>query len=261
MFLEHFELNRHPFTEKPPIESLLRDEYMDEALARLKFFEEQGEFALILGQTGLGKSSLLRLFIDQLPQNRCNPVYLHLTRLNAAAFLRLTVQSLGERPKRGKDRLFMQIIDRLDQNEKCTVLIIDEAHLITPETLTDLRLLMSSIENDLLLKIVLCGQPALGHLLKRSSLTDLAHRITLQFIMKPMPRAKTSAYIDFRIAKAGGSDKIVEPEAKDLIHDYTGGVPRQVNNVTTACLINAAAKNIKMVMEPLVNETMAEFHL
>ena len=67
--------------------------------------------------------------------------------------------------------------------------------------------------------------------------------------------------IDFRIIKAGGKDKIFEPEAKDLIHDYTGGVPRQINNVATACLINAAARGLKIITEALVNETMAEFHL
>ena len=60
---------------------------------------------------------------------------------------------------------------------------------------------------------------------------------------------------------AGGSDKTFEPEAKDLIHDYTAGVPRQINNVATACLINAAAKNLKKITESLVNETMSELQL
>jgi general secretion pathway protein A len=91
MFLEHFSLNAHPFTEKPPIEWLLRDEHIDQAMARLKFFEQQGSIALIIGQTGLGKSSLLRVFIHELPQNRYNPLYLHLTPLHANAFLRLIV--------------------------------------------------------------------------------------------------------------------------------------------------------------------------
>jgi len=69
MFLNHFALTDHPFAEKPPIQWLLRDERIDQALARLKFFEQQGAIALITGQTGLGKSSLLRLFIHQLQQN------------------------------------------------------------------------------------------------------------------------------------------------------------------------------------------------
>ncbi len=261
MFLNHFSLITHPFAENPPIEWLLRDPRIDQALARLKFFEEQGTIALIIGQTGLGKSSLLRLFIHELPQNRYNPVYLHLTALNANAFLRFIVTKLGEKPKMGKDRLLLQILERINQNDKCTLFIIDEAHLIDPKTLTDLRLLISCLDEQISLKILLCGQQNLSQILKRSSHADLFHRITLQFIMRSLSKEKTSAYIDYRITKAGGPDKIFEPEAKNIIHDYTGGVPRQINNVATACLINAAARGLKKITEALVNETMTEFHL
>jgi len=261
MFLDHFELTDHPFAEKPPIDWLLRDERTQQALARLKFFEQQGTIALIIGQTGLGKSSLLRLFIDQLPHNRYHPIYLHLTPLNANAFLRLIVTKLGEKPLMGKDRMLLQILDRININDKCTLFIIDEAHLIDPKILTDLRLLISSIDQKVSLKILLCGQESLNQILKRSSYADLVQRITLQFVMHPLSQEKTDAYIDYRISKAGGATKIFESEAKNLIHDYTGGVPRQINNVATACLINATAKSLKKITEPLVNETMAEFNL
>ena len=261
MFLDHFDLNSHPFSEKPPIAWLLRDANTDQGLARLKFFEQQGNVALIIGQTGTGKSSLLRLFIQQLPQNRYQPLYLHLTPLSANAFLRLMVIKLGEHPKLGKDRMLLQILERIHQNDKCTLFVVDEAHLLEPNTLVDLRVLISSIDETLSLKILLCGQEKLSQTLKRSSHADLLHRINLQFALHPMKRDKTSVYIDSRIKKAGGQEKIFEPEAKNIIHDYTGGVPRQVNNVCTACLLNAAARGVKIITEALVNETMSEFHM
>ena len=155
----------------------------------------------------------------------------------------------------------IQILERINQNEKCTLLIIDEAHLIDPATLTDLRLLISSIDEQISLKIVLCGQENLRDVLKRSSHADLVHRIALRFSLHPLSKEQTTAYIDSRMSSAGGNNKIFDPEAKDMIHDYTGGVPRQINNVATACLINAASRNLKKITEPLVNETMSEFHL
>lgn len=261
MFLEHFSLNAHPFTEKPPIEWIMRDPRMDQALARLKFFEQQGTIALTIGQTGVGKSSLLRLFMHELPQNRYDPIYLHLTALNPNAFLRLIVVKLGEKPKMGKDRMLLQILERINQNDKCTILVIDEAHLLDPQTLINLRLLISSIDEEISLKIVLSGQEDLSQILKRSAHADLDHRITLRFILRPLSKEKTFAYIDYRISKAGGPDKIFEPEAKDLIHDYSGGVPRQINNIATACLLNAAARGTKKISEALVNDTMNEFRL
>lgn len=261
MFLDHFGLKTHPFTEKPPIEWIMRDPRMEQALARLKFFEQQGSIALTIGQTGVGKSSLLRLFMHELPQNRYNPIYLHLTALSPNAFLRLIVVKLGEKPKLGKDRMLMQILERINQNDKCTIFVIDEAHLLDPQTLINLRLLISSIDEEISLKIVLSGQDNLSQILNRSSHADLDHRITLRFVLRALSKEKTYAYIDYRISKAGGSDKIFDSEAKELIHDYSGGVPRQINNIATACLINAAARDTKKISEVLVNDTMNEFRL
>jgi general secretion pathway protein A len=261
MFLSHFSLNEHPFMEQPPIGWLMRDPRFDEALAGLQFFEQQGSIGLILGQTGIGKSSLLRLFMHELPQNRYRPLYLHLTPINANAFLRLMVNSLGEKPRIGKDRMLLQILDRINQNEKDTLMIIDEAHLIDPKTLTDLRVLISSIGERVPLKILLCGQEDLRHVLKRSSHADLLHRITLRLFLKPYTKDQTAQYIDNRIAKAGGSDKIFEPEAKALIHDYAAGIPRQINNIATACLLAAISQAIQKISDAMVNNTMARFQL
>ena len=261
MFLTHFALSTHPFAEKPPLQWLQKDPRIEQALARLKFFEQQGAIALILGQTGLGKSSLLRLFIHELPHNRYHPLYLHLTSIHANAFLRLIVTKLGEKPRMGKDRMMLQILDRIKQNEKCTLLIIDEAHLIDPQTLTDLRLLISAIDEQISLKIVLCGQENLKEILKRASHADLVQRISLRFALRALSKEQSSAYIDNRMTLAGTTAKTFETEAKDLIHDYTGGVCRQINNVATACLIHAASRNMKKINDTLVNETMSEFHL
>jgi general secretion pathway protein A len=261
MFLSHFSLNEHPFMEHPPIGWLMRDPRFDEALAGLQFFEQQGSIGLILGQTGIGKSSLLRLFMHDLPQNRYRPLYLHLTPINANAFLRLMVNNLGEKPRIGKDRMLLQILDRINQNEKDTLLIIDEAHLIDPKTLTDLRVLISSIGERVPLKILLCGQEDLRHVLKRSSHADLLHRITLRIFLKPYTKEQTAQYIDNRIAKAGASDKIFEPEAKSLIHDYAAGIPRQINNIATACLLAAISQAIQKINDVLVNNIMAQFQL
>jgi len=261
MFLNHFNFNAHPFAEHPPVHFILRDSRIQDVLDNLKFFLDYERLALITGQTGIGKSTLFRLFIRDLPQNRYNPVYIHLTAVNAKAFLRLFITELGEKPKIGKERLFLQIEDRIRKNDKCTLLMVDEAHLLDPETLTDLRVLTSSIDYELPLKVILCGQESINQTLKRSSHKDFSDRILVKCTFKPLSRDQTAAYMDNRITCAGGTNKIFDPESKKLIHDYTGGVPRLINNVSTACLIHAVSSDQKMITETLVNQTMNHFHL
>jgi general secretion pathway protein A len=262
MFFTHFNMNTHPFAENPPIDWLLTDSRFEQALARMKFFLEQGRLALITGQTGVGKSSLLRLVRQNMPQNRFTPLYLHLTSVKSGAFLRLIVTELGEAPRFGKDRLFLQIVDRIKKNDTETIIIIDEAHLISVETLIDLRLLISTgINADLPLKIILSGQETLTVQLKRASLADLVNRINVRYHIKSLTRDQTIAYIDHRLKCAGATDRLMTSDAKALIHDYAGGVPRSINNIATACLIHASSQNITAINESIVNDTMAEFKL
>jgi len=63
------------------------------------------------------------------------------------------------------------------------------------------------------------------------------------------------------MSAAGAGPKIFDPEAKDLIHDYGGSLPRQLNNIATACLINAAAANLEKINQPMVNQTIGDFQL
>ena len=262
MFLNHFKLNDHPFQERPPVEWILNDNRISQSLARLDYFASQGTLALVIGQTGVGKSTLLRLFIQNLAKNRYRPVYLHFTGIPSSGLLRLIVTQLGESPRRGKDHLFVQILDRTAKGDLSTLLIIDEAHLIDPQALTDLRLLVSSaLDTEVPLKILLSGQEPLARLLARASLSDLVNRITVRCHLAALTKDQTASYIDSRMRCAGSHDKVFESEAKSLIHDYASGIPRLINNIATACLINAAARNLNKINEPLVTETMAEFRL
>ncbi len=262
MFLNHFKMSHHPFTENPPTDWLLTDSRFEQALARMNFFLDQGSVAMITGQTGVGKSSLIRMIQKRMPQNRYTPIYIHLTSVTPGAFLRLIVTALGEPPRFGKDRLFLQIIERVKKNDTQTVLIIDESHLISPQTLVDLRLLVSTgMEANLPLKLILCGQETLCVQLKRADLADLVNRITVRYHMKTLTREQTVTYIDHRLKCADTVDRLMTVEAKELIHEYAGGVPRQINNIATTCLIHAASKKITGIDETIVNETMAEFQL
>jgi general secretion pathway protein A len=255
-------MTAHPFKEGTAPAALLRDERMNQGLARLEHFAEAGSLALLTGTTGVGKSSLVRLFLDGLSRHRFRSVYVHYTHVRASGLLKLIVQGLGETTKCGKERLFTQILDKTRATEHTTFLVIDEAQFLEPDALTDLRLLVTAGREDTQkLKILLAGQEMLRDQLGRASHADLLHRINVRYHLAPLTRAQTTAYIDHHVKAAGASDKLFEPEAKDLIHDYASGLPRQINNIATACLIHAATQNASKINHAIVNDTLPEFQL
>lgn len=262
MFLNHFKLTSQPFAERTSADTLWSDERMQQGLARLHYVAEHGTVGLVTGASGVGKSALLKRFLHELSGPQSQPVYLHLTHLSTSALLKLLITKLGEVPRFGKDRLFEQILEKARQAEGTLLVILDEAHLLRADSLTDIRLLISSALDDAPpLKVVLSGQEPLRQTLRQSSQAALLGRISVRHHLPSLSKPQTAAYIDFQLKQAGGSEKLFEESTKGMIHDYSGGIPRQINNLATACLLAAAAENVSRVTEAILQSTLTEFQL
>lgn len=262
MFLTHFQLASQPFAERLAAEALWQDERMRQGLARLSYLAEQATVGLITGASGVGKSALLKRFLHEWTGPQRQAVYLHLTHLPAAGLLKLLVSRLGETPRRGKEKLFEQILAKAAQQEGTLLVVVDEAHLLDADALTDLRLLISSaLDEAPPLKVVLAGQEPLRQTLRQSLHAALLGRIAVRQHLAPLTKEQTAAYIDYQLKQAGGSEKLFERGVKDAIHDYSGGVCRQINNLATACLLQAAAEKAARVSDAILRQTLAEFQL
>jgi general secretion pathway protein A len=210
----------------------------------------------------VGKSALLKRFLHSLPQHHCQTVYCHFTHLSSAGMLKMLVAQLGEAPRLGKDRLFGQILERAARVDGSLLLIVDEAHLLDGDALTDLRLLISSaMDAAPPLKILMVGQDPLRAVLRRSRHADLLNRISVRYQLRPLVKDQTASYIDFQISQVGGSENLFDASVKTAIHDFTGGVPRQINNLATACLVQATARNVMRIDNELFQQAVGEFQL
>lgn len=262
MYLEHFQFRSMPFSEHAPASALWQDSRMKEGLARLDFLIQMGELALVTGSSGVGKSALIKRFLSRLTPQQCEVVYCHLAHLPAAGLLKLVATQLGEPPRRGKDRIYEQILERAGRTEGTLLLIFDEAHLLTSESLTDVRLLISSaLDVGPPLKILLVGQDPLRGMIKRAQHADLLNRVSVRFQLRPLHKEQTAEYIDFQISQAGGDVKLFGPEVKELLHDFTGGLPRAINNLAIACLLQARALDLARVDEHVFRQAAGEFQM
>lgn len=257
---QDFHMQSNPFAEQPPVENIQKDERFSQGLARMNYFLTDGILALLIGMTGVGKSSLLKLFMHSLPRNKVVLVAMHMTNISAKGVLRMLVNGLGEVPKIGKDRNFLQIMDKTSKSDLPILVVIDEAHLLPSEALVDLRLLVSGTQNQAL-KIILCGQETLRNRLRQDTHADLAQRINVAYNLHPLTKEQTMTYIDARLRACGGTEKLFDTEAKGLIHGYARGIPRQINKIAAACLLNAAAKKEQRITENLVEMTISETFL
>lgn len=97
--------------------------------------------------------------------------------------------------------------------------------------------------------------------MKRAQHADLLNRISVRYQLRPLNKQQTTQYVDFQISQAGGDVKIFGEEVKDLLHDFTGGLPRAINNLAIACLMQATAVGAARVDEDVFRQATAEFQL
>ena len=261
MFLSHFQCETQPFAEHTPVERLWNDQRMTQGLARLQYLVEGGTLGLVSGGTGLGKSALLRRLLYELRGSACETCYLNLVRLPALGVLQQLVRRLGETPQWHKEGLFCQVVDRAAKTDGTLLIVLDEAHLLPPESLIDLRLLVSSADATPQLKLLLAGQDGVLDVLRRDGHRDRWDRISIRYHLHPLSKPQTRQYLEFQMQAAGGSPEVFTAEVKDLLHDYTGGVPRQINNLATACLLSAATSGADRIDDAVFRSTVREFHL
>ena len=96
-----------------------------------------------------------------------------------------------------------------------TVLIVDEAHLLSADILEEVRLLSNlETEDDKLLQILLVGQPELDEKLDSVGLRQLKQRIAFRTQLVPLDVEETKLYIEERLQIAGASRAVTHCSLK-----------------------------------------------
>jgi type II secretory pathway predicted ATPase ExeA/cell division protein FtsN len=261
MYVRYFGFRRRPFDLVPDPDFLFLGESHDSALANLMLGIESGKgFVVIAGGVGTGKTTILRAVLRRLGRE-LDVAVLTQPDLEPAELLRTILGEFGvEATGDDKVALRRQLRDFLEKRPRPAILAIDEAHLLTEESLEQVRLLSNFEEADRkLLQIVMAGQPELKELLSRVRLRPLAQRIEMFYEIQPLSPEETSAYVMRRIQIAGQPEHlVVEPRALEEIHDLTGGVPRLINVLAERALITAYVAESKTITARTVREAYAD---
>ncbi len=145
-----------------------------------------------------------------------------------------------------------------------SLLLVDEAHLLTSELLEEIRLLSNAdTYQEKLLQIVLCGQPELLGLLRKPELRALRQRVASSCSLRPLSFAEVRAYISERLQSAGfrGTASPFSTPVLGEIFRLTEGVPRLINLLCDACLTIGYKANRPVLDLIIVEEAASELGL
>ena len=268
MYLRHFGLEKSAFSPSPDPSFLYLTARHREALAALLFaVAESKGFVVVTGDAGTGKTTLTRKLLSSLASTGSQFSVLVNPLLTQDEFFEAVLMGFGERhipaSKALRLALFRNLLLQIHQNGKSAVLVIDEAHLLSEELLEEIRLLSNFETSERkLLQIILIGQNELGSTLNHPSLRQLKQRIAIRVHINPLTEAEVAGYIEARWRLAGSSQPVpFTREAVQLVARCSAGVPRTVNIVCDAALVNAYGSGVRLIGTAEINEVIHDLDL
>jgi type II secretory pathway predicted ATPase ExeA len=217
----------------------------------------------VSGDIGTGKTTLLRYMLSRHEAH----ITVGMITSTTGTFTELLPWMLSEfgLEYRGLDKIGMQqelvaFLRRLETLGKRAVLVIDEAQALAPDVLEELRLFSNiNAGRTMLLQTVLVGQLSLREALRRPELRQLAQRVAVDYLLAPLDKEQTGAYIRHRLGRAGpGREDLFTADACDAVYTASGGIPRVINLLCDTALAYGYADQKQTIDATTVFEVLAD---
>jgi general secretion pathway protein A len=264
MYKEFYGLTTYPFDLTPDPKFLYLSENHENCLLYLLHgIEREYGLMVMTGEIGTGKTFLLNSLVKQLG-DKSHVAYLVNPRLNPTDVLQYASQELHlDIVGKSKAELLLNLKSfLLTSATDRVIIIVDEAHSLSIETLEELRLLTNfETAQKKLIQIILVGQPQLEDVLKLSDLAQLNQRVGLSCHLLPMSVEETKNYIDKRLAVAGAKSPLFTAQAMADIFVHAQGIPRVINVMCDLALFFGYSDRERTIGPAIIKQVVENLNL
>jgi type II secretory pathway predicted ATPase ExeA len=263
MYEAFFGLAKRPFTAMPDAGCFVPVDGIYQAFSSLAQCAADGRgIGVLTAPAGLGKSLICQRLVREL-EGRFTVVHLPTGNfLTRRSLLQAILFELGHSHVRMEEQelrlALTSVLRRLRPGRGAIALIVDEAHLLAPRMLEELRTLTNlAEEGESLLRLVISGQLPLEETLSLSSLDAFNQRIGIQTTLQPFTREESAEYVSRRLAWSGANvTDVLTRDALATVCEASDGSPRCLNQLCDHSLLLGYLASQKPVSDQTVREAL-----
>ena len=261
-YYARFGLEYNPFIKNNSSYFFFESKDAEEVKYKLDYLFKVKGIGIITGNPGLGKTTNLRNYINNLNKSLYKVVYLSMTTLTDIEFYKQAIIQFGYEPKHRKHDNYNQLQEIIKEynNKKITpVIVIDEANYLSNKILNDLKMIfnfeMDSIDNYIL---ILSGLPVLISNLSSAIHEPLRQRIITSFNFENLSKDEVQSYIYGKIEKAGGANNIFDSGVIQAIANYSNGTPRIIDRIMDYAILIADKLNYSIITINIIQKAIEQ---
>ncbi|WP_179137298.1 ExeA family protein [Candidatus Entotheonella palauensis] len=262
--LDYYQFWHPPFHVSPDPDAACLSPSHEQALATIRYvIEARLGLVAILGETGVGKTMLIRTCMARMTYPQVKMIYFPHAQISFADILTQACHALDVEPRQTTIAALIRdlqgaLIDAY-RKERLVALIIDDVHHMPLETMQSLRLLLNlETPKAKLLQLVLCGHPAVEKIWNLADLEPLKQCLMMRVAIEPLTPAESRAYIQQRLSHVTRRlTPVFTDRALKRIVRHTAGIPRTINTVCNNALIEGFAYQHNPVSDAIVKRAMA----
>jgi general secretion pathway protein A len=257
---EFFPYRYPPFADTFEIQQPFKSQAETVVLHRALALIRQAKSLAIYGEAGAGKSMLIKSITHELDTKAYRIATIPYGGLKPSAILRELCEAF-DIDLAGRKNLLPRLQKSFQphSDKPFPVLIVDDAHEMDKQSFIDLcSLLHDAQSRTSAAALILVGQPVLKKMLELDIFAPVRTRLAYIHRMQKLSIDEAKEFIRFRLKIAEASPDLFHEEALECIAADTAGNRRNIMNLATLCLEEAARRQEKVITADVVNAIVME---